>query len=149
MQTMTIHNYHSHNYSFITAPSKRKKNNDGVVSNMLAPRPQQKNTVAILNELRQGLIYKLESQTGPVHAPIFRMSVVVRICSKTIIPDRPIFVAISCSIIMYTIVHSIVCRWMVKNILVKERVKKLLVLKPQVRHYEVSFSLKMGQRRHQ
>jgi len=40
--------------------------------------PQPKNTVAMLNELRHGLIYKLESQTGPVHAPLFTISVEVR-----------------------------------------------------------------------
>lgn len=39
--------------------------------------PQPKNTVAMLNELRQGLIYTLEGQAGPVHAPIFTMSVEV------------------------------------------------------------------------
>lgn len=38
---------------------------------------QTKNTVAILNELRQGLLYNLESQTGPIHAPTFTMSVEV------------------------------------------------------------------------
>uniref|UniRef100_A0A1A9UVM1 Uncharacterized protein n=1 Tax=Glossina austeni TaxID=7395 RepID=A0A1A9UVM1_GLOAU len=37
--------------------------------------PQPKNTVAMLNELRHGLVYKLESQTGPVHAPLFTISV--------------------------------------------------------------------------
>ena len=31
----------------------------------------------MLNELRQGLIYTLEGQAGPVHAPIFTMSVEV------------------------------------------------------------------------
>uniref|UniRef100_A0A1A9ZA82 Uncharacterized protein n=1 Tax=Glossina pallidipes TaxID=7398 RepID=A0A1A9ZA82_GLOPL len=41
--------------------------------------PQPKNTVAMLNELRHGLVYKLESQTGPVHAPLFTISVEVRI----------------------------------------------------------------------
>ncbi|XP_032580122.1 double-stranded RNA-specific editase Adar isoform X1 [Drosophila sechellia] len=39
--------------------------------------PQPKNTVGMLNELRHGLIYKLESQTGPVHAPLFTISVEV------------------------------------------------------------------------
>lgn len=39
---------------------------------------QPKNTVAMLNELKQGLIYNLESQTGPVHAPIFTMTVEVK-----------------------------------------------------------------------
>lgn len=42
---------------------------------------QQKNTVAMLNELRQGLVYHLESQTGPVHAPVFTMS--VEVCSMS------------------------------------------------------------------
>jgi hypothetical protein len=52
-------------------PQKRKKPNaDGDV-------PQTKNTVAVLNELRRNLIYKLESQHGPVHAPVFTMSVIV------------------------------------------------------------------------
>ncbi|XP_055616319.1 uncharacterized protein LOC129762255 isoform X2 [Toxorhynchites rutilus septentrionalis] len=39
--------------------------------------PQTKNTVAVLNELKRNLVYNLESQTGPVHAPLFTMSVVV------------------------------------------------------------------------
>ncbi|KAI8128049.1 Double-stranded RNA-specific editase Adar [Lucilia cuprina] len=39
--------------------------------------PQPKNTVAMLNELRHGLVYKLESQSGPVHAPLFTISVEV------------------------------------------------------------------------
>lgn len=38
---------------------------------------QTKNTVAMLNELRQGLVYHLEAQSGPVHAPIFTMTVEV------------------------------------------------------------------------
>ncbi|XP_055841472.1 double-stranded RNA-specific editase Adar isoform X1 [Episyrphus balteatus] len=39
--------------------------------------PQPKNTVAMLNELRHGLVYKLETQSGPVHAPLFTISVEV------------------------------------------------------------------------
>ncbi|EAT46267.1 AAEL002522-PA, partial [Aedes aegypti] len=39
--------------------------------------PQTKNTVAVLNELKRNLVYNMESQTGPVHAPLFTMSVVV------------------------------------------------------------------------
>lgn len=31
----------------------------------------------MLNELRQGLVYNLEGQSGPVHAPIFTMTVEV------------------------------------------------------------------------
>ncbi|EDS36762.1 adenosine deaminase acting on RNA [Culex quinquefasciatus] len=41
--------------------------------------PQTKNTVAVLNELKRNLVYNLESQSGPVHAPLFTMSVVVSI----------------------------------------------------------------------
>lgn len=53
-------------------PKKRIKN--GISST--SP-PQPKNTVAMLNELRQGLVYTLEGQSGPVHAPIFTMTVEV------------------------------------------------------------------------
>lgn len=52
------------------SPPKKKIKNG-------APAPQPKNSVAMLNELRQGLIYTLEGQSGPVHAPIFTMSVEV------------------------------------------------------------------------
>lgn len=37
--------------------------------------PLPKNALMQLNELKPGLEYKLENQTGPVHAPIFVMSV--------------------------------------------------------------------------
>lgn len=53
-------------------PRKKLKANNGVASTQ-----QPKNTVAMLNELRQGLVYHLEAQTGPVHAPIFTMTVEV------------------------------------------------------------------------
>lgn len=56
----------------LTGPPKKKMKN-GIAS----VTPQPKNTVAMLNELRQGLIYTLEGQAGPVHAPIFTMSVEV------------------------------------------------------------------------
>lgn len=55
---------------YILVPPKKKLGKERV--------PQPKNTVAMLNELRHGLIYKLESQTGPVHAPLFTISVEVR-----------------------------------------------------------------------
>lgn len=55
----------------ITGSPPKKKIKNG------APTPQPKNSVAMLNELRQGLIYTLEGQSGPVHAPIFTMSVEV------------------------------------------------------------------------
>lgn len=51
-------------------PKKKQRNGKDRI-------PQPKNTVAMLNELRHGLIYKLESQTGPVHAPLFTISVEV------------------------------------------------------------------------
>ncbi len=53
------------------SPPKKKLKNG-------TPTPQPKNSVAMLNELRQGLIYTLEGQSGPVHAPIFTMSVEVK-----------------------------------------------------------------------
>lgn len=53
-------------------PRKKLKSNNG-----LACAQQPKNTVAMLNELRQGLVYHLEGQSGPVHAPIFTMTVEV------------------------------------------------------------------------
>ena len=46
---------------------KKKKKMGGV--------PLPKNALMQLNELKPGLEYKLENQTGPVHAPIFVMSV--------------------------------------------------------------------------
>lgn len=49
-------------------PKRRKK----------APGPTlQKNALMQLNEIKPGLQYKLLSQTGPVHAPVFAMSVEV------------------------------------------------------------------------
>lgn len=39
--------------------------------------PQAMNALMRLNQLKPGLQYKLISQTGPVHAPIFTMSVEV------------------------------------------------------------------------
>ncbi|XP_058977943.1 double-stranded RNA-specific editase Adar isoform X3 [Musca domestica] len=55
---------------FIGTPKKKPRTSKERV-------PQPKNTVAMLNELRHGLVYKLESQTGPVHAPLFTISVEV------------------------------------------------------------------------
>lgn len=57
-------------------PRKKSKANNGLACTAQQP----KNTVAMLNELRQGLVYNLEGQTGPVHAPIFTMTVEV-MCS--------------------------------------------------------------------
>ncbi|KAG8326577.1 Double-stranded RNA-specific editase B2 [Homalodisca vitripennis] len=50
------------------SPARKKKKHSGITS---LPR----NAVCVLNEMRPGLEYKLVSQTGPVHCPIFTMSV--------------------------------------------------------------------------
>lgn len=60
--------YDGHNFG-LTSKKKQRLSKERI--------PQPKNTVAMLNELRPGLVYKLESQTGPVHAPVFTISVEV------------------------------------------------------------------------
>lgn len=72
-------------YYLITSGPPKKKLKNGCTAGSVGgssglnanATPQPKNTVAMLNELRQGLIYTLEGQAGPVHAPIFTMSVEV------------------------------------------------------------------------
>jgi len=56
----------------IASSRKRRK---GSTNNQQDPQP--KNAVAILNELKKNLVYELESQEGPYHAPVFTMSVLV------------------------------------------------------------------------
>lgn len=51
-------------------PPRKKRKAGGDAS-------QPKNPVALLNEMRQGLAYTMESQSGPVHAPLFTISVEV------------------------------------------------------------------------
>lgn len=51
---------------------KRKRRNGSTI-------PMPKNAVCLLNELRPGLLYETISQTGPVHCPIFTISVKVRL----------------------------------------------------------------------
>ncbi|KAL7030627.1 hypothetical protein ACKWTF_006732 [Chironomus riparius] len=58
--------------SIKTSSRKRRK---GSTNNQQDPQP--KNAVAILNELKKNLVYELESQEGPYHAPVFTMSVLV------------------------------------------------------------------------
>ncbi|XP_036255995.1 interleukin enhancer-binding factor 3 isoform X3 [Molothrus aeneus] len=55
------------------SPSKKKKKIQKK-EEKLEP-PQAMNALMKLNQLKPGLQYKLVSQTGPVHAPIFTMSV--------------------------------------------------------------------------
>lgn len=62
------------NLLFLASSRKRRKGNGSGASNQ---EPQPKNAVAILNELKKNLVYELESQEGPYHAPVFTMSVMV------------------------------------------------------------------------
>uniref|UniRef100_A0A803SR20 Interleukin enhancer binding factor 3 n=1 Tax=Anolis carolinensis TaxID=28377 RepID=A0A803SR20_ANOCA len=57
------------------SPSKKKKKIQKKEEK--AEPPQAMNALMKLNQLKPGLQYKLVSQTGPVHAPIFTMSVEV------------------------------------------------------------------------
>ncbi|XP_030099928.1 interleukin enhancer-binding factor 3 isoform X8 [Mus musculus] len=57
------------------SPSKKKKKIQKKEEK--ADPPQAMNALMRLNQLKPGLQYKLISQTGPVHAPIFTMSVEV------------------------------------------------------------------------
>jgi len=57
-------------------PSKKKRKRSQAQS-------QPKNAVCALNELRPGLIYNTVSMNGPVHAPIFTISVEVGGCYRT------------------------------------------------------------------
>ncbi|XP_018417898.1 PREDICTED: LOW QUALITY PROTEIN: interleukin enhancer-binding factor 3 [Nanorana parkeri] len=57
------------------SPSKKKKKIQK--KDDKAEPPQAMNALMKLNQLKPGLQYKLLSQTGPVHAPIFTMSVEV------------------------------------------------------------------------
>uniref|UniRef100_A0A1B6LXN9 Uncharacterized protein n=1 Tax=Graphocephala atropunctata TaxID=36148 RepID=A0A1B6LXN9_9HEMI len=50
------------------SPARKKKKHSGIS-------PLPRNAVCVLNEMRPGLEYKLVLQTGPVHCPIFTMSV--------------------------------------------------------------------------
>lgn len=68
----------AHLLSFLSsrlASSRKRRKGNGTPGSQ---EPQPKNAVAILNELKKNLVYELESQEGPYHAPIFTMSVLVR-----------------------------------------------------------------------
>ncbi|XP_011298156.1 double-stranded RNA-specific editase Adar isoform X1 [Fopius arisanus] len=51
--------------NFLCAPVAKKRHKN----------PQPKNAVCALNELKTGAVYKVVSQTGPTHAPIFTIAV--------------------------------------------------------------------------
>jgi dsRNA-specific ribonuclease len=59
----------------LTASSRKRRKGNGPAAGPQEPQP--KNAVAILNELKKNLVYELESQEGPYHAPVFTMSVLV------------------------------------------------------------------------
>uniref|UniRef100_A0A336KPF9 CSON013385 protein n=2 Tax=Culicoides sonorensis TaxID=179676 RepID=A0A336KPF9_CULSO len=61
----------------IGSSPKRNRPNNNSKQNGDTPVNTTKNTVALLNELRKNVVYEVESQNGPVHAPVFTMSVVV------------------------------------------------------------------------
>uniref|UniRef100_A0A336MZY8 CSON008527 protein n=1 Tax=Culicoides sonorensis TaxID=179676 RepID=A0A336MZY8_CULSO len=60
----------------IGSSPKRNRPNNNSKQNGDTPVNTTKNTVALLNELRKNVVYEVESQNGPVHAPVFTMSVV-------------------------------------------------------------------------
>jgi dsRNA-specific ribonuclease len=65
---------HPHFAQPLASSRKRRKGSGSGCGNQ---EPQPKNAVAILNELKKNLVYELESQEGPYHAPVFTMSVMV------------------------------------------------------------------------
>ncbi|XP_051987575.1 interleukin enhancer-binding factor 3 homolog isoform X2 [Xyrauchen texanus] len=58
-------------------PNKKKKKLQKKSSEDKAELPQAMNALMRLNQLKPGLQYKLISQTGPVHVPVFTMAVEV------------------------------------------------------------------------
>ena len=88
-------------YIILASSRKRRKGNGSGSSNQEQP----KNAVAILNELKKNLVYQLENQEGPYHAPVFTMSVMVKIF-------------LCCCI--FPCLYCVSLRWMVKNTLAKE-----------------------------
>ncbi|XP_069783629.1 interleukin enhancer-binding factor 3 homolog isoform X3 [Narcine bancroftii] len=59
------------------SPNKKKKKTQKKAAEEKVEPAQAMNALMRLNQLRPGLQYKLISQTGPVHAPVFTMSVEV------------------------------------------------------------------------
>uniref|UniRef100_H3CSC5 Interleukin enhancer binding factor 3b n=1 Tax=Tetraodon nigroviridis TaxID=99883 RepID=H3CSC5_TETNG len=59
------------------SPNKKKKKLQKKSPEEKADLPQTMNALMRLNQLKPGLQYKLVSQTGPVHVPVFTMSVEV------------------------------------------------------------------------
>ncbi|KAM4635390.1 interleukin enhancer-binding factor 3 homolog isoform 2-T2 [Polymixia lowei] len=59
------------------SPNKKKKKLQKKTTEEKAEPPQAMNALMRLNQLKPGLQYKLISQTGPVHVPVFTMAVEV------------------------------------------------------------------------
>lgn len=59
------------------SPNKKKKKLQKKSADEKAEPPQAMNALMRLNQLKPGLQYKLISQTGPVHVPVFTMAVEV------------------------------------------------------------------------
>uniref|UniRef100_A0AAY4AYU9 Interleukin enhancer binding factor 3 n=1 Tax=Denticeps clupeoides TaxID=299321 RepID=A0AAY4AYU9_9TELE len=69
------------------SPNKKKKKLQKKSTDEKAEPPQAMNALMRLNQLKPGLQYKLISQTGPVHVPVFTMAVDVD--SKTFEASGP------------------------------------------------------------
>lgn len=139
------HRVHSinrlHLFSIQAGVPKKKLKTNGI-----ACAQQPKNTVAMLNELRQGLVYNLEGQSGPVHAPVFTMT--VEVCHKQFIQTfkqlKSIWV-----FSFHSFYFRLIARWkrlMVKNTLVKGEVRSWHAYRRPNRHYGISFNSKMAPR---
>ncbi|XP_056262622.1 interleukin enhancer-binding factor 3 homolog isoform X2 [Pseudoliparis swirei] len=69
------------------SPNKKKKKLQKKSPEEKAEPPQAMNALMRLNQLKPGLQYKLLSQTGPIHVPVFTMS--VEVDSKTFEASGP------------------------------------------------------------
>lgn len=109
-------------FVLLASSRKRRKGNGSGSSNQ---EPQPKNAVAILNELKKNLVYELESQEGPYHAPVFTMSVMVSTLSIFFLHNLVIFFLLS-------FIH--LYRLTVKSMLVRESPRSWLELMPRQVH---------------
>ncbi|XP_024919953.1 interleukin enhancer-binding factor 3 homolog isoform X1 [Cynoglossus semilaevis] len=69
------------------SPNKKKKKLQKKSTDEKAEPPQSMNALMRLNQLKPGLQYKLVCQTGPVHVPVFTMS--VEVDGKTFVASGP------------------------------------------------------------
>lgn len=83
----------------------------------------------MLNELRQGLIYNLEGQSGPVHAPVFTMT--VEVIQFNLLSIRAIKIDL---LFHFCLIAGSKKRSMVKSTLDKEEVKNWHAFRQPKRH---------------